>query len=486
MHHGANQMCIPGRQPPGEGGPLAGPGVHPRPGRRAAGACRARGTVLIVTMWILLVLAGLVIVLARAVRVEGDCSANQAAALQAGAVQEGAIQYVLANVDALDGQVPEDADVPCEAVRVGDGLFWILRPDTEDDQTYAFGITDEMSKVNLNTASQDMLAMLRDMTEELAASIVDWRDADSDVTAGGAESEYYLLLADPYECKNGPFETVDELLLVRGATPEILYGQDANRNGILDPGEDTALVTASSGSGSRLDRGIAGFVTLYGTKVEPTSGGVALVNVNDPQQSGALTDLLREAVGQDRLPGILDRAFRGRPFQSILDFYLRTGLTSSEFQQVANKITTTAEGQQVALINVNTAPREVLLCLPGLEDADVSALLSARATSGTDRTNVAWVAEVLSPAKAEAIGGFITTQSYFFWADIVSLAGNGRAFRRCRVVVDARQSPPRVVYRQDLTHLGWPLSPDILTSLRSGTSVDEIAQTSNRGIIQQW
>ncbi len=31
------------------------------------------------------------------------------------------------------------------------------------------------------------------MTAELAASIIDWRDEDSDVTTGGAESEYYLL-----------------------------------------------------------------------------------------------------------------------------------------------------------------------------------------------------------------------------------------------------------------------------------------------------
>jgi len=54
---------------------------------------------------------------------------------------------------------------------------------------------------------------------------------------------------------------------------------------------------------------------------------------------------------------------------------------------------------------------------------------------------------------------------------------SGRAFKRCRVVVDARTSPPKIVYRQSLTHLGWPLSPDILATLRSGTPLERLPQT---------
>ena len=40
------------------------------------------------------------------------------------------------------------------------------------------------------------------MTSELAASIIDWRDEDSEISTGGAEDEYYLLLSEPYNCKN--------------------------------------------------------------------------------------------------------------------------------------------------------------------------------------------------------------------------------------------------------------------------------------------
>ena len=95
-----------------------------------------------------------------------------------------------------------------------------------------------------------------------------------------------------------------------------------------------------------------------------------------------------------------------------------------------------------------------------------------------DADSLAWVVDVLSQEKAVAIGSYITTESYQFSADIVSVSGDGRAFRRCRIVVDAAESPPRLLYRQDLTHLGWPLSPDIVNLLRSGTPMEEVLETT--------
>ncbi|MCX5671254.1 MAG: type II secretion system protein GspK [Planctomycetota bacterium] len=441
---------------------------------------------LIVTMWILLVLAGLVLVLAHAMRVEGDCSANEVAAMSADAIEQGAIQYVLARVDGLEGQVPLETDTPCEAVPVGDGAFWILRPRSDDDRTYSYGITDEAGKVNLNTATVDMLAKLPGMTAEFAASIVDWRDPDSEVTSGGAESEYYLMLQDPYECKNSPLETVEEVFLVRGASKEILFGQDVNRNGILDAGENPSAFGGSLTTGSRLNRGIVNCVTVYSVEPGTTSTGTPRVYINDAQ-SPALNALLRRSVSSDRIAGVLDRVRRERPFRNVMDFYFRAGLTIEEFEKVAPEITASRETQR-GLINVNTAPKEVLYCLPGLEESDVSALLARRATATTtataQSTSVAWVAAVLPRAKAIGVGGLITGQTFRFSADIVSIAANGRAFKRCRVVVDAQTSPPRVLYRQDLTHLGWPLSPDIVTTLRSGAPLERVVQTVGKGIGQ--
>jgi len=427
---------------------------------------RRRGTILIVTMWILVVLAGLVVAMAASMRVEGTCSANGAAELQAEAIEQGAVQYVLAHVDNLEGKSPSDTDMPCEAIRVGDGAFWILRPDLNDDRLYACGLVDEAAKLNLNTAGAGMMTRLLPTTSEMAVSVVDWRDADDTVTPGGGESEYYLLLSDPYRCKNSPLETVEELLLVKGFTRDILYGEDLNRNGVLDDGED------SSGDG-KLDRGLAPFVTVYSAEANTDASGAQRINVNEPRNQ-ALTDLLAQNLSEPRAAVVRARIRLGRPFRNLLDLYIRSGLTQAEFEPIADRLTTRTGRSVRGLINVTTAPREVLACLPGLDDADVSALLAKRSDAAANLDSIVWVAQALKPAKAIAIGDHITLCSYQFSADIVSIAGDGRAFRRCLIVVDTRSSPPKVIYRQNLTHLGWPLAEDIQTRLRAGVAIDVV------------
>jgi general secretion pathway protein K len=57
--------------------------------------------------------------------------------------------------------------------------------------------------------------------------IKDWLDSgDDDAITGlnGAESDYYESLDPPYACKNGPFDHLSEVALVKGITPEIFYG----------------------------------------------------------------------------------------------------------------------------------------------------------------------------------------------------------------------------------------------------------------------
>jgi len=438
-----------------------------------------RGTVLIVTMWVMLVLAGLVLVFARAMRVEAIASANYLASLQARAALEGAVQFVFAQVDAPASSSVSAAETPCEAVEVGQDFFWILRPDLEDDRTYSFGIVDEASKINLNSASMEMLLKLPGMTAELAAAIRDWRDGDSDVSPGGAESEYYLLLPEPYYCKNAPFETVEELFLVKGASQQLLYAEDANRNGVLDYNEnDASQSEPSDNKDGHLDRGFFDCVTVYSVEPNVSESGEARINVNDAA-SRDLPAVLRKVIEGDRFFQVMDRVRSRRPFRNVLDFYFRTGLEMSEFEQIADRLTTRREKNLVGLVNVSTAPRQVLLCLPALDESDVEALMAKRADADTDLSTIAWVADALPRDKAIAVGNYITSRSFQFSADIVSVSGNGRAFKRCKVVVDARNSPPRVLYWKDLTYLGWPLAPEVISTLRSGSSLSEAGLALN-------
>jgi general secretion pathway protein K len=58
-------------------------------------------------------------------------------------------------------------------------------------------------------------------------SLKDWLDSgDDEAITGlsGAESDYYESLDPPYECKNGPFDHLSEVRLVKGITPELFNG----------------------------------------------------------------------------------------------------------------------------------------------------------------------------------------------------------------------------------------------------------------------
>jgi len=422
-----------------------------------------------------LVLAGLVLVFTSGMRVEAIASANQLAARQAEAVARGAVQYVVAHLDGCEGVAPSAEEMPCEEMLVGDGAFWILLPNLDDVSSTqadlgarAFGLVDEASRVNLNAATPDVLLRLPDMSAELAASIKDWRDDDDEVTEGGAESEYYLLEADPYYCKNAPFETVAELLLVRDATRSLLFGEDANRNGVLDPNEnDGDESEPADNHDGHLDRGWLPCVTVYSIEPNTSASGETRINVNQPASERELADVVRSVVPQDRYFQTIEQARHGRPYGNVLDFCVRSGLTRKEFARIADRLTTTSQRDLVGMINVNTASRSVLLCLPGIEEEDVDAIMAHRSLPDTDLSTIAWVAEALPADKAAEVGGHITTRSYQFSADIVALSGDGRAYRRWYVVVDARKSPPAIVYFRDLTRLGWPLDPEIRSARRA-------------------
>ena len=95
------------------------------------------------------------------------------------------------------------------------------------------GFTDAERKLNLNALRENNAGVLVQLlgllgadpetARGITAAVVDWKDEDSATTHSpdGAEEDYYSRLPRPYRCKNRAFDNVEELLLVRGMTPEI-------------------------------------------------------------------------------------------------------------------------------------------------------------------------------------------------------------------------------------------------------------------------
>ena len=105
----------------------------------------------------------------------------------------------------------------------------------------ASGDAEELT--DTSSLGRTLLMGLPGMTEDVADAILDWMDDDDEPRDYGAELEYYSSLNPPYAPRNGPLQTVEELLLVRGVTPQLLFGLDTNRNGLIDTHEMSSATT---------------------------------------------------------------------------------------------------------------------------------------------------------------------------------------------------------------------------------------------------
>ena len=110
--------------------------------------------------------------------------------------------------------------------------------------TYTVRIMDESGKININTLTDASGIILKNLlitagvrdedADTIVDSLLDWKDPSGGALhrLHGAGDSYYMSLPNPYKVKHAEFDTVEELLLVKGVTPEILYGT-TERRGII-------------------------------------------------------------------------------------------------------------------------------------------------------------------------------------------------------------------------------------------------------------
>lgn len=176
-----------------------------------------------------------------------------------------------------------------------------------------YGILVEESKINLNKADRHLLERLFKIilgysdieAQDLAASVVDWRDKDSMLSTplGSAEDSYYTFLRYPYECKDADFDCLAELLLVKGVTQEVFEK-------------------------------IHGYVTVYGN---------GLVNVNTASRevllalglsNQAVNDIFIFRCGKDKTCGTEDDNYFTSPSEIVGVLGKQGSLNDAEIQRI--------------------------------------------------------------------------------------------------------------------------------------------------------
>jgi len=278
---------------------------------------RDEGIILIVVLWVLTALSVLTLSFSRESRIE-VLAANNARSMEKAyyiaraGMEETIYQIIQRRMTPVSQSAAWDEPHPVDLGRVTGsfaGGFWRVH------------IQDESGKINLNMVSEQQLeALIRAAGIEdpdaliLRDSILDWRDPDSITRPFGAEDDYYLSLDPPYTAKNGRFDAVEELLLVRGVTRDYFYG----RPELLHDGTVTHKY------------GLSRFFTVYSTRDQ--------INVN----YAALPVLLS-------IPGMPPEAARAiyerrliQPFQSASEIIRETPFQLGA--GVMNRLTTTQSG----------------------------------------------------------------------------------------------------------------------------------------------
>jgi hypothetical protein len=124
------------------------------------------------------------------------------------------------------------------------------------------------------------------------------------------------------------------------------------------------------------------------------------------------------------------------------------------------------------LVNINTATATVLSCIPGIGYNNAQSVLNYRQGNPSRLNSIFWLKDAMANAGTNAMrlaGPWITSHSFQFSADIAAVGRFGRGYRRVKFVFDCSSGVPQIVFRQDLTYLGWALGKHIHDQLLAGT-----------------
>lgn len=205
-----------------------------------SGKTSQNGIALLLVLWVLTILMVIVLSFSFMTRTETQASFTYRESIEKrflaeAGIERGIMELIYRNVNrgqtvVLEGREAWKTDGTPYGGEMGVGR-------------YSVRLFDEAGKININKINDSNAIIMRQLLLNLGVkdedvntivdSILDWRDPDDLVHLHGAESDYYLSLPNPYKAKDADFDTIEELLLVKGVTPELLYGT-AERKGIID------------------------------------------------------------------------------------------------------------------------------------------------------------------------------------------------------------------------------------------------------------
>ena len=316
-----------------------------------------RGLSLISTLWMLTVLSVLATHFLYSIRLEQRAQANFADRTKfhyaAKAGFERAVVMLRGDETPYDS-LGEDWAEGLEE-QIGTGV------ETTNTLTYRVKITDEGTKVNINTADANMIQGL--------LTLMGYEDVE--ITEQP--------LAQAIE-QGRPYRTVRDLARVEGMTPDLLYGQQAagSSNTVGDAGSD--IGTDATGTQQNIP-GLVNLVTVHSIDKNTDASGNPRVNINnaDGQQLTQIQGNNNQSVFSQ---GEKDALVQQREFGSIGDLIDATAVTEQVFNNIRERISVESDEEDEDTVNINTADAGRLQTLDGIDEGIANRIIDHRNSQG--------------------------------------------------------------------------------------------------------
>jgi general secretion pathway protein K len=306
---------------------------------------------------------------------------------------------------------------------------------------YRARVQDACGRIDINRVDAAVLTRLTG-DSEVAAAILDWRDSGNFPEAGGAEQEYYAALPQPYLPRNGPLQTLGELLLVRGVTPDLFFG-DEQSPGLVD------------------------LLTVESVSLNTDATGVRRISVNEFRNwseekfrqsvMSKLGEVLTMYEVEEIWSGYAALVAAGTEYTSLSQLATAAGLSYETIARAADLLTVESGLCVHDKVNVNTASPQVLAALPGSSQEVAEAIVAHReAQPFVARSEVAelLLTQAGGPEVLLQMIDQLTTKSSSFIIESMGRTETGRAFRTARVLVRRRSDAVAIVRQAEED---WPL-----------------------------
>ena len=472
--------------------------VSIRSDRRAAlGACRGGSAIFAVLM---LLVIGVIIVASVLVSADaaGTSTESERQRTQSRAMAWSGVQAVMAELaeqregllDGLDPELTEEWSL----FTLDDGTRGVVRLLDLDPESASL-VASENAKLDLNTATAEMLALVPGLDETIAARIVEARAAQ-------------------------PFGSVQELLGIEGITPDMVYGTTFDE----DAGLFAAAAPAAAGFGGAAASGggVGDYLTVFsfdpnvqvGVQGEREHRGKLRVNL-DQGWSDALEDAIIERFDANVAQLVKQLIDGGQTFKTdseLASVLLDRGVDAEGWSTVFDVFSTTDDEFLAGRVDVNRAGPDVLACVPGITPEKAAAIVDMRGMIDAEsRILPTWLLQegLIEPEAYAEAADWVTARSMQWRVriEVGIMPGEGAGFGEgfggfdeslpmtmddlaaswdeppeldrllhrmvVEAVIDVASSRPRVAYLREVT-----LLEPVLAMLRAG-AVEEDVQSGS-------